>query len=63
MQRMPQCGGRGYSRLQLLLHLCELLLGHGSFSLSQLLQLLSGCIKVGSGRGRGDLDRHKQTNK
>lgn len=40
------------SRLQLLLHLGELLLGHGAFSLPQLLQLLSGRIKVWS-RGCG----------
>lgn len=47
-------GGRN-SRLQLLLHLGELLLRHGSFSLSELLQLLSGRIEVRPRGGRGDL--------
>lgn len=43
------------SRLQLLLHLGELLLGHGAFSLTQLLQFLSGGVKVWPGGCRGDL--------
>lgn len=47
--------GGGDSRLQLLLHLSELLLGHGTFPLPQLLQFLSGCIKVWPRRRRRDL--------
>lgn len=51
-------GGRD-SRLQLLLHLGELLLGHGAFSLPQLLQLLSGRIKVWPGGRGGDLQQQQ----
>lgn len=46
-----------HSRLELLLHLCELLFSHGSLALAQLLQLLSGCIKVWSWRCWGDLQQ------
>lgn len=52
-------GGRN-SRLELLLHLGELLLRHGSFSLSKLLQLLSGRIEVWPRGGRGDLSNNNQ---
>lgn len=55
-------GGRD-SRLKLLLHLGELLLCHGSFSLSKLLQLLSGCIKVWPWGGRGDLSNNNLVKK
>lgn len=37
------------SRLKLLLHLRELLLGHGTFTLTQLLELLPGGVKVWPG--------------
>lgn len=51
-----------HSRLELLLHLCELLFSHGSLALAQLLQLLSGCIKVWSWRCWGDLQQqHLET--
>ena len=43
------------SLFELLLHLVELLLGHGALALSQLLQLLPGGVKVGPRRRRRDL--------
>lgn len=57
---MPVGRSSGDSRLQLLLHLGELLLGHGSFSLPQLLQLLSRCIKVWPWRGWRDLHHNNR---
>lgn len=42
-------------RLEFLFHFSEFLLGHGAFTLTQLLQLLSRGIKVRSRRRRWDL--------